>query len=76
MTRPCTIPIPEVSIVVPAYNEFRDICPTWGPHEAMRTQPLSYELDCRQDDGSTDGAKARCLRELVEQHLCVPSSAR
>ncbi|WP_347653915.1 glycosyltransferase [Comamonas thiooxydans] len=58
---------PEVSIVVPVYNEFDNLPDLVARiDEAMRTQPLSYEL-IAVDDGSTDGS-ARRLRELAEQH--------
>ena len=46
--------IPEVSIVVPIYNEFDNLPDLVARiDEAMRTQPLSYEL-IAVDDGSTD----------------------
>lgn len=61
---------PEVSIVVPVYNEFDNLPDLVARiDEAMRTQPLSYEL-IAVDDGSTDGS-ARRLRELSEQHPWV-----
>lgn len=61
---------PEVSIVVPVYNEFDNLPDLVARiDEAMRTQPLSYEL-IAVDDGSTDGS-ARRLRELAEQHPWV-----
>ena len=47
---------PEVSIVVPIYNEVDNLPDLVGRiNEAMRTQPLSYEL-IAVDDGSTDGS--------------------
>lgn len=62
--------IPEVSIVVPVYNEFDNLPDLVSRiDEAMRTQPLSYEL-IAVDDGSTDGSAKR-LRELAEQHPWV-----
>ena len=61
---------PEVSIVVPVYNEFDNLPDLVARiDEAMRTQSLSYEL-IAVDDGSTDGS-ARRLRELAEQHPWV-----
>lgn len=61
---------PEVSIVVPVYNEFDNLPDLVARiDEAMRTQPLSYEL-IAVDDGSTDGS-ARRLRELAEQNPWV-----
>jgi len=61
---------PEVSIVVPVYNEFDNLPDLVARiDEAMRTQPLSYEL-IAVDDGSTDGSAKR-LRELAEQHPWV-----
>ena len=55
---------PDVSIVVPIYNEF-DNLPDLVDRidEAMRAQPLSFEL-LAVDDGSTDGSRQR-LRELA-----------
>ena len=61
---------PEVSIVVPIYNEFDNLPDLVARiDEAMRTQPLSYEL-IAVDDGSTDGSAKR-LRELAEQNPWV-----
>ena len=61
---------PEVSIVVPVYNEFDNLPDLVARiDEAMRTQALSYEL-IAVDDGSTDGS-ARRLRELAEQYPWV-----
>ena len=61
---------PEVSIVVPVYNEFDNLPDLVARiDEAMRTQTLSYEL-IAVDDGSTDGSAKR-LRELAEQHPWV-----
>ena len=62
--------VPEVSIVVPVYNEF-DNLPALVEriHAAMQTQPLSYEL-IAVDDGSNDGSAAR-LRELAAAHPWV-----
>lgn len=56
--------VPEVSIVVPVYNEF-DNLPALVEriHAAMQTQPLSYEL-IAVDDGSNDSSAMR-LRELT-----------
>ena len=59
--------IPEVSIVVPVYNEFDNLPDLVARIDAaMRTQPLSYEL-IAVDDGSSDGSAKR-LRELAEQN--------
>ncbi|MEX8192858.1 glycosyltransferase family 2 protein [Comamonas guangdongensis] len=62
--------IPEVSIVVPVYNEFDNLPDLVARIDAaMSAQPLSYEL-IAVDDGSTDGSAKR-LRELAEQHSWV-----
>lgn len=62
--------IPEVSIVVPVYNEFDNLPDLVARIDAaMRTQPLSYEL-IAVDDGSSDGSAKR-LRELAEQNPWV-----
>lgn len=62
----CTTP-PEVSIVVPIYNEFDNLPDLVARiHAAMATQPLSFEL-IAVDDGSTDGSAAR-LRALAQDH--------
>ena len=56
---------PEVSIVVPIYNELENLPDLVERiHGAMATQPLSFEL-IAVDDGSSDGSAAR-LRELAE----------
>ena len=63
MTSPRT-PAPDVSIVVPIYNEVEnlpDLVARIGG--AMAGQPLSFEL-LAVDDGSTDGSQ-RVLRELA-----------
>lgn len=57
-------PDPDVSIVVPIYNEFDNLPELVERIDAaMRTQPLSYEL-IAVDDGSSDGSAQR-LRELA-----------
>ena len=62
--------IPEVSIVVPVYNEFDNLPDLVARIDAaMSAQPLSYEL-IAVDDGSTDGSAKR-LRELAEQYSWV-----
>lgn len=63
MTSPRTA-TPDVSIVVPIYNEV-DNLPDLVERiaQAMAGQPLSFEL-LAVDDGSTDGSRAR-LRELA-----------
>lgn len=56
--------VPDVSIVVPIYNEVEnlpDLVARIG--QAMAGQPLSFEL-LAVDDGSTDGSRAQ-LRELA-----------
>ena len=56
---------PEVSIVVPIYNELENLPDLVERiHGAMATQPLSFEL-IAVDDGSSDGSAAR-LRELAQ----------
>ena len=56
---------PEVSIVVPIYNELENLPDLVERiHGAMATQPLSFEL-IAVDDGSSDGSAAR-LRELTD----------
>ena len=63
MTSPRT-PAPDVSIVVPIYNEVEnlpDLVARIG--QAMAGQPLTWEL-LAVDDGSSDGSRAR-LRELA-----------
>ena len=63
MTQPRT-PAPDVSIVVPIYNEVEnlpDLVARIG--QAMAGQPLTWEL-LAVDDGSSDGSRAR-LRELA-----------
>ena len=57
-------PSPDVSIVVPIYNEV-DNLPELVERiaQAMAGQPLSFEL-LAVDDGSSDGSRAR-LRELA-----------
>ncbi len=58
---------PEVSIVVPIYNELENLPDLVERiHGAMATQPLSFEL-IAVDDGSSDGSRAR-LRELAATH--------
>ena len=48
------IPRPDLSIVIPAYNEEHRITPTLARLDAfLRTQPLRYEIVV-VDDGSTD----------------------
>ncbi|MDO5626372.1 MAG: glycosyltransferase family 2 protein [Pseudomonadota bacterium] len=63
MTSPHT-PVPDVSIVVPIFNEvdnLPDLVARIG--RAMAGQPLSFEL-LAVDDGSTDGSRAK-LCELA-----------
>lgn len=58
-------PVPDVSIVVPIYNEVDNLNDLVARiDQAMRGQPLSFEL-LAVDDGSTDGSPAR-LRELAD----------
>ena len=61
---PDQTPAPDVSIVVPIYNEVENL-PALVARigEAMAGQPLSFEL-LAVDDGSSDGSRAR-LRELA-----------
>jgi len=55
---------PDVSIVVPIYNELDNLLDLVERiHAAMSAQPLTFEL-IAVDDGSTDGSRAR-LRELA-----------
>lgn len=62
--------LPDVSIVVPIYNEFDNLPDLIARIDAaMRGQPLSYEL-IAVDDGSNDGS-ARRLRELAAQNPWV-----
>ena len=66
---------PEVSIVVPIYNELENLPDLVERiHGAMATQPLSFEL-IAVDDGSSDGSAAR-LRELAHAHAAVPMLSR
>ncbi|HMN20887.1 MAG TPA: glycosyltransferase family 2 protein [Ottowia sp.] len=64
---PSPHPAPDVSIVVPIYNEY-DNLPQLIERvgRAMHTQPLTFEL-IAVDDGSSDGSRAR-LRELAAKH--------
>ena len=56
---------PDVSIVVPIYNEFDNLPDLVERiHAAMAIQPLGFEL-IAVDDGSSDGSAAR-LRELAQ----------
>ena len=61
---PAPDPAPDVSIVVPIYNEAENL-PDLVERiaQAMATQPLGFEL-LAVDDGSTDASAAR-LRELA-----------
>jgi glycosyltransferase involved in cell wall biosynthesis len=55
-------PDPDVSIVVPIYNEFDSLIELIDRIEAaMSTQPLSYEL-IAIDDGSKDGGRERLMK--------------
>jgi len=55
---------PDVSIVVPIYNEFDNLPDLVERiHAAMAIQPLGFEL-IAVDDGSSDGSADR-LRELA-----------
>ena len=57
-------PGPDVSIVVPIYNELDNLSDLAERiHAAMSAQPLTFEL-IAVDDGSTDGSRER-LRELA-----------
>ena len=57
-------PAPDVSIVVPIYNELDCLSDLVERIEAaMRTQPLTFEM-IAADDGSTDGSRER-LHELA-----------
>ena len=63
---PSTSPTPEVSIVVPIYNEVDNLQALVTRIEAaMRTQTLSFEL-IAVDDGSNDGS-AKLLRTLAAE---------
>ena len=63
---PSTSPTPEVSIVVPIYNEVDNLQALVTRIEAaMRTQTLSFEL-IAVDDGSKDGS-AKLLRTLAAE---------
>ena len=66
--------VPDVSIVVPIYNEVEnlpDLVARIG--QAMAGQPLSFEL-LAVDDGSTDGSRAQ-LRELAATTRARAASA-
>jgi glycosyltransferase involved in cell wall biosynthesis len=66
-TAPEPVATPDVSIVVPIYNEFDNLPDLVDRIDAaMATQPLSFEL-IAVDDGSTDGSAGR-LRELAATH--------
>ena len=66
MTSPRTA-APDVSIVVPIYNEVENLPDLVARiAQAMAGQPLSFEL-LAVDDGSTDGSRAK-LRELAAAH--------
>ncbi|MFW9596222.1 MAG: glycosyltransferase family 2 protein, partial [Macromonas sp.] len=59
--------VPDVSIVVPIYNEYDNLPDLVARIDAaMGTQPLSFEL-IAVDDGSTDGSAER-LRGLAASH--------
>ena len=64
MPTPAATPAPDVSIVVPIFNEVENL-PDLAERiaRAMSGQPLTFEL-LAVDDGSTDGSRAR-LRELA-----------
>ena len=64
-------PRPDVSVVVPIYNEeenLPDLVARIG--QALAAQPLSFEL-LAVDDGSTDGSRAR-LRALAADPRYAP----
>ena len=62
--------VPDVSIVVPIYNEYDNLPDLVARIDAaMGAQPLSFEL-IAVDDGSTDGSAER-LRALAASHSWV-----
>lgn len=62
--------VPDVSIVVPIYNEYDNLPDLVARIDAaMGAQPLSFEL-IAVDDGSTDGSAER-LRALAASHPWV-----
>ncbi|MDR1968891.1 MAG: glycosyltransferase family 2 protein, partial [Burkholderiaceae bacterium] len=64
MPLPARAAAPDVSIVVPIFNEVGNLPDLLERiQQAMATQPLSFEL-LAVDDGSTDGSRDR-LRELA-----------
>lgn len=64
MTQTTPAAVPDVSIVVPIYNEYDNLPDLIARiHEAMAPQPWSFEL-IAVDDGSSDGSAKR-LQELA-----------
>jgi dolichol-phosphate mannosyltransferase len=63
-------PLPDLSIVIPAYNEEENLIPlTSAIHEALVSCGVPYEL-VFVDDGSRDNT-ARVLQELAAKHAEV-----
>ena len=69
---PAALPAPELSVVVPAYNERENLVPLFAElRQALAAVGLSYEI-VAVDDGSRDGTAEWLVREGRRDASVVP----